>query len=120
MERQEIPKEGVAVASLECIEQGPKEMESGAERQMVPTEGAARKSSGITKKRHSGRRMAAGRRAKPKKPTRGDCGSRGRFVAACRKVSRRAAVAWRRRNIFRDIGTQGNCGPRQELGLLVK
>jgi hypothetical protein len=38
------------------------------------------------------------------------------LVAACRKVSRCAAVAWRRRNIFRDIRTQGNCGPRQELG----
>jgi hypothetical protein len=36
LEWQEIPKEGAAVASLECKEQGPKDMESGAERQMVP------------------------------------------------------------------------------------
>jgi hypothetical protein len=25
-------------------------------------------------------------------------------------------VAWRKRNVSRIIGTQGNCGPRQELG----
>jgi hypothetical protein len=41
-ERQEIPKEGAAVASLECEEQGPKELESRAERQLVPTEDVAR------------------------------------------------------------------------------
>jgi hypothetical protein len=79
MERQEIPK-----ARLECKEPASKDMESRAEL-------------------HRGRHMAAGRSAKRKKPTRGDCGSRGRLVTACRKVSRRAAVAWRRRNIFRDI-----------------
>jgi hypothetical protein len=66
MERQEICKEGAAVASLECKEQGPKDRESRAERQMVPkVEAAAVKSSGITKKRHRGRRIAAGRRVKP-------------------------------------------------------
>jgi hypothetical protein len=35
-ERQDIPKEGAAVASLECKEQGPKELESGVERREVP------------------------------------------------------------------------------------
>jgi hypothetical protein len=114
MERQEIPKEGAAVASLEC--NGLKKLESRGERREVPTEEAAVKSSGITKKQHRGQYIAAGRCIKPTKLTRGDCGSRGRLVAACRKVSRRAAVAWHRRNIFRDIRTQGNCGLRQELG----
>jgi hypothetical protein len=89
------------------------DVESEAGRQKAPTEEAAVKSSGITKKRHRGRHTAAGWSAKPKKWTHGDCGSRGRFVAACRKVS---AVAWCRRNIFRDIRTPGNCGSRQELG----
>jgi hypothetical protein len=51
MKRQEIPKEGAAVASLECEERGPKEMESGAERWEVPTEEVARKSSRVMKKR---------------------------------------------------------------------
>jgi hypothetical protein len=114
-ERQEIPKEGVAVARLECEEQGPKEMEPGAERQLVPAEEVAVKSS-RTKKRPRGRRIAVGRRIKPTKLIRGDGESRRKLVAACRKVSRCATVAWRRRNIFRDIRTQGNFGPRQELG----
>jgi hypothetical protein len=37
------------------------------------------------------------------------------LAAACRKVSRRAAVARHKGNIFRKIRTQGNCGPRKEL-----
>jgi hypothetical protein len=30
-------------------------------------------------------------------------------------MSRRATVAWRKRNVFRKIGTQGMCGPRKRL-----
>jgi hypothetical protein len=114
-ERQEIPKEGAAVASLECEEQGPKKWESGAERREVPTEKAAVKSSRISKKRPRGLHIAAGRRVRPTKLIRGDCESRRKLVAACKKVSRCAAVAWSRRNIFRDIRTQGNFGPRDEV-----
>jgi hypothetical protein len=44
LERQEIPNEGAAVASLECEEQGPKERESGVERREVPKEVVAEKS----------------------------------------------------------------------------
>jgi fused signal recognition particle receptor len=148
-ERQEIPKEGAAVASLECEKQGPKEMEanfttcrtetmvcqeettvaslecqeptskegeSEAERREVPKEEVAVKSSRVTKKRPRGRRIAAGRRVKPTKLIRGDGESRKKLVAACRKVSCRATVAWRKRSIFRDIRTQGDCGPRRKLG----
>jgi hypothetical protein len=80
-------------------------------------EKAAVKPSRVTKKRHRGRHIAAGQRVKPTKLTRGDCKSRRKLVAACRKVSRCAAMAWCRRNIFRDIWTQGNCGGlQQELG----
>jgi hypothetical protein len=43
------------------------------------------------------------RRLKPTKLTRGNCGSREMLVAACRKVSCRAAVAWRKRNLSRKI-----------------
>jgi hypothetical protein len=57
MEWQKIPKEGAAVASLEC--NGPKELESGGERWEIPTEKAAVKSSRITKKRPRGRHIAA-------------------------------------------------------------
>jgi hypothetical protein len=109
VERQEIPKEEAAVhtmrawqeetaASLEYKEPSPKEMESEVERRKVSTEEAAVKSSGLTKKRHRGRHIAAGRRREPKELTQRDWGSRGKLTAACRKVSRRAAVAWRNRN----------------------
>jgi hypothetical protein len=38
-----------------------------------------------------------------------------KLAAACRKVSRRATVAWRKRNIFRKSWTPRNCGPRKEV-----
>jgi hypothetical protein len=111
--RQEIPKEGAAVESLE---RGPKEVESEVERREVPTEEAAVKSSRVMKKRSRGRRTAAGRRVNPTKLIRGDGESRKKLVAACRKVSCCAAVAWRKRNLVSDIRTQRNGGPRQDLG----
>jgi hypothetical protein len=42
------------------------------------------------------------------------------LVAACRKVSRRATVARRRRHIFRNLRTQGNDGPWKKLGAAGK
>jgi hypothetical protein len=112
-ERQEIPMEGAAAASLE---QDPKEMESGSERREVPKKEVAGKSSRVTKKRPRGRRTAAGRRVKPTKLIRGDGESRKKLVVACRKVSCRAAVAWRERNLSRKIRIQVNGGSRQRLG----
>jgi hypothetical protein len=67
------------------------------------------------KKRYRGRHLAAGRRREPRELIRGDCGSRRKLAAACRKVSRRAVVARRKRNVFRKIRTQGKCGTRKEL-----
>jgi hypothetical protein len=126
MERQEIPKEEAAVhtmrawqeetvASLECKKQGSKELESEGKRREVPTEEAAVKSSGITKTRHRGRHIAAGRRRESKELTQRDWGSREKLAAACRKVSRRAAVAWCKRNFSRNIRTLGNCGSLKKL-----
>jgi hypothetical protein len=37
------------------------------------------------------------------------------LAAAYRKVSRRATVAWRKRNLIRRSGTQENCGPLKEF-----
>jgi hypothetical protein len=37
------------------------------------------------------------------------------LAAACRKVSRCAAVAWRKLNLFRKILTHGHCGLRREV-----
>jgi hypothetical protein len=67
------------------------------------------------KKRHRDKKQAAGRRGEPKKLTRGDCGSRTMLASACRKVFRRATVVWRKRNIFKEISTQINCGPQKEV-----
>jgi hypothetical protein len=114
-EQQEIPKEGAAVANVDCKDQGPRQLESGVESQLVPAEEVAVKSS-RTKKRPRSRCIAAGRHVKPTKLIRGDSESWRKLVATCRKVSRCAAVAWRRRHIFGNLRTQGNYGPRQKLG----
>jgi hypothetical protein len=103
-------------ACQDSKEPSTEEMESEVESREVPTEEAIVKSSRTMKKRHRGRRIAAGRRGEPKELTRGNCGSRGMLAAACRKVSRRATVTWRKRNVSRKIRTQGSCGSRHELG----
>jgi hypothetical protein len=90
-------------------------MQSVGEHQEVPKDEAAVMPVGGLRKRRRDRNLAAERRQKPKELTRGDCRSRRKLAAACRKMSRRAAVAWRKRNIFRKIRPQGNCGPRKEL-----
>jgi hypothetical protein len=38
-----------------------------------------------------------------------------KLSAACRKVSRCAIVAWRKKNIFREILTDRNCGLQKEV-----
>jgi hypothetical protein len=55
------------------------------------------------KKQHRGQHLAAVQRGEPKELTQGDCGSRRKFAATCRKVSSYAAVAWRKGNVFRKI-----------------
>jgi hypothetical protein len=37
------------------------------------------------------------------------------LAAACRKVSRHARVAWRKRKVFRKSWINGNCEPRKEV-----
>jgi hypothetical protein len=88
-------------ACLDNKEPNPDDMESEVERREVPEEEATVKYSGTMKKWHRGRNLAAGRRGEPKELNRGDCGSRVKLAAACRKVSRRAAVAWRKRIVVR-------------------
>jgi hypothetical protein len=62
------------------------------------------------KRRYRGKRKAARLRGKPKELTRGDCGSRRKLTAACRKVSRRATVARLRRDVFVKEWTQNQDG----------
>jgi hypothetical protein len=80
-------------ACQDSKELSPEEMESQSESREVPTEEAGMKSSRTMKKRHTDRRIAAGRRRTQKELTRGNFESRRKLAAACRKVSRRATVA---------------------------
>jgi hypothetical protein len=74
------------------------EMESEDDHWEIPKGCAAVKPVGGLTKRHRGR--------KPKELTRGDCGTGRKLIAACRKVSRRAAMAWCKVNVFR-VGRYG-------------
>jgi hypothetical protein len=69
------------------------------------------------RKRRRVRNLAAERRQKMKERIRGKSGSRRKSAAACRKVSRRAKVAWRKKKLVRRIRTQENCEPRKELAV---
>jgi hypothetical protein len=59
--------------------------------------------------------LAAEGRQKRKERTWGNRGSRRKSAVACRKVSRRAKVAWRKRNLFRKIRILEKCGRRKEF-----
>jgi hypothetical protein len=133
VERQETPNEDVAIyslrecgketmacqgtteARLECEKPTPVYMESESEHREFLNENAVVKPVRGRKKLHRGRKQAAGRRGEPKELIRGDCGSRKKLAADCSKVSRRATVAWRKRNTFRKSWTNGNCEPRKEV-----
>jgi hypothetical protein len=57
-------------------------------------------------KRPTVRNLAAERRQKQKERIRTSCESKRRSTIACRKVSRCAKVAWRKKNFFRTFQTQ--------------
>jgi hypothetical protein len=93
----------------------PEMMQSIGEHQEVPREEAAVIPVRGWKRRHRGRKQAAGRHGEPKELTQEDCGSWKKLAATCRKASRRATVAWRKRNVVRKSWTHGDCGPRKEV-----
>jgi hypothetical protein len=105
-------KEKIAATDLKG---NPEEMECELEHQEAPKEDAVVKPVEGQNRRHRGRKQIARRRGEPKELNRGICGSRKKLAAACRKVSRRATVAWRKRNILRKSWTQRNCGLRKEV-----
>jgi hypothetical protein len=57
-----------------------------AAKEEVPKEDAVVKPVKGRKRRHRGKKQAAWHREEPKKLTRGDCGSRMKLAAACRKA----------------------------------
>jgi hypothetical protein len=69
------------------------------------------------KKRRRGRKLIAGRRGETKEMNRENCGSRRKLAAACRKVPRHATVVWRKKQVLRRSGLQGNFGRRKELAI---
>jgi hypothetical protein len=93
----------------------PEMMQSVGEHQEVPWEDATVIPVRGWKRHHRGRKQAAGRHGELKELTRGDHGSWKKLAAACRKASRRATVAWLKRNVFRKSWTRGNCGLRKEV-----
>jgi hypothetical protein len=97
----------------EKIEENPEIMKSAEEHQDVSSEDVVVGPVKGLKKRRRGRKSTAGRRGEPEKLNRGNCGSRKKLAAACRKVSRHATVAWRKRKLFRKSETRGFCGSRE-------
>jgi hypothetical protein len=81
-----------------------------AERREVPVEDAVVKPVKGRKKWHRGKKQAAERCEDPKELIRGICGARRKLAAACRKVSRCAKVARRRRCAFKNERTQIRLG----------
>jgi hypothetical protein len=70
---------------------------------------------GEPRKRRRERNLAAGRRQKPKRRIQASCEPRRWLNVAGKKVTRRATVAGRKRNVFRRIVNQGNCGLRKRM-----
>jgi hypothetical protein len=83
-----------------------------AQQREVPVEDAVVKPVNGRKRRHRGKKQAAERCEEPEDLTRGLCGSRMKLAAACRKASRRATVARRRRDAFKNERTQDGCQRR--------
>jgi hypothetical protein len=83
------------------IKTDPGMMQSAEEHQYTISEDVAVMPVKGLKKRSRGRKWTAGRRGEPKELTRGNGGSRKKLAAACRKVSRHAAVVWKKRKLFR-------------------
>ena len=99
------------------LKANPEEMESDSGHREIHKEDAVVKSDKGRKKRHRDRHLGAGRRGEPKELTRGDCGSRRKLAAACRKVSRRAAVARYKGNFgLREIVDRGRNWPPPPAG----
>jgi hypothetical protein len=128
VEQHDIPKEEVAFHSLRTYRSetapsqeatetkpDPGKMQSVEEHQEIPKEDATVMPVRGLRKQRRDRNPAAGRRQKPKRRIRASCEPRRRLTVASKKITRCATVAWRKRNIFRKIVTQGNCGPRSKL-----
>jgi hypothetical protein len=91
-------------------------MQSIGEHQEVPKEEVAVMPVGGLRKRCRDRNLAARRRQKPKRRIRASRESQKTLTIAGRKVSRRARVAWRKRNIARKYCTRANVVQESQIG----
>jgi hypothetical protein len=101
-------KETTACNGATETEPNPGIMQSIQEHQEIPKEEAAVMPVGEPRKRCRVCNLAADRCQKRKERIRGNRGSRRKSAAACRKLSRHAKVAWRKRNIARNECTRAN------------
>jgi hypothetical protein len=88
------------------IEPDPGLMQSIKDHQEIPKEDAAVMPVGGSRERRRVCYLAAERLQKRKERARGNRGYMRKLVAACRKMPRRAKVAWRKRNLFRSVQTK--------------
>jgi hypothetical protein len=93
----------------------PRMMPSVEQHQDIPTEDVAVMPVGEPRKRRRIHKLAAERRQKIKDKTRGNHEFKRKSPAACRMVSRRAAVARRKGNTFRRLQSRENCGSRRKF-----
>jgi hypothetical protein len=100
---------------IEKIEPDSGMMQSVAEHQEAPEEDGTVMPVGEPRKRRRDRNLDARRRKKQQERTQKNDGCRKNLVAARRGTTRRAAVAWRKINVFRKILTHGYCGLRKEV-----
>jgi hypothetical protein len=96
---------GLAETNIEKTVHGAEMTQSVEEHQDIPTEDAAvAKPANEQRKWHRSQKSTAGRRREPKELTRGNCGSRRKLAAACRKVPHHATVSWLKGNSFGELG----------------
>jgi hypothetical protein len=95
------------------VEQDPETMRSVEEHQEIPSEDVAVMPVKGLRKQRRVLNPAAHSSQKKKDGTRRDFGSRRKSEVACRKVSRHATVAWRKRKTFRKSVIRGYCGSRK-------
>jgi hypothetical protein len=100
------------------MEANPEEKEAVVVRQDIPYEVATVMPVRGLRKWRRVRKLATECRQKLKELTQGDCGFRRELAAASRKkVSRHAMVAWRKRNVFRNIVIHGSSESRNKLAV---
>jgi hypothetical protein len=101
------------IMATKKTEKNPGMTQSIEEHQDVPNEDVTVMPVKGLKKRRRVWKSTAERRGEPKELNQGNCGSRRKLDAACRKVSHRATVAWRKRKLFRKSETRGYCDSRK-------